>query len=366
MSPGPAQPPEDRRSRLGPSGTGKPSGPVGPGIPPSVPSGRSRSSRSVAGRGVPTARRAPSQAIRGSRSTSGRARAASSSLYGPQAIPSRRAGAHSPRGPSGKEDPLAALRAWPLVPPEPPRRRAATGGGVVATFAPELIPSARPERLTGVKANERLTSATGLVLMVLLFAEGLTIPFIAPLLSWHIRIGLLLVPLVVLKLGSTLWRFARYYLGDPRYRRRGPPPLVFRVIGPILYLSTVILFISGIALWLHGPKGSAAVTLGLIHRTIFVVWFAAIALHVIGRILPALHNVFQDSAEHRLSDLRARRASTTRHLLIAGCLVLGLIIGMSVHALGYGWAGFVHAQTSHSVVHASVSQNRIGRSAGHS
>ena len=70
----------------------------------------------------------------------------------------------------------------------------------------------------GVEGNERLTVATALVLMLLLAAEGITLLFIRPLLPVHVFIGMMLVPPVLLKLGSTGWRLMRYY-----QRRRNTP-----------------------------------------------------------------------------------------------------------------------------------------------
>ena len=64
----------------------------------------------------------------------------------------------------------------------------------------------------GPEGNRRLTATTGAVLLVLLAAEGATLIAIRPLLSVHIFLGVLLIPPVALKLASTGYRFARYYL----------------------------------------------------------------------------------------------------------------------------------------------------------
>src|SRR5205085_152494 len=63
------------------------------------------------------------------------------------------------------------------------------------------------------------------VLIVLLAALGVTILSIGPLIWWHVLLGMLVIPPVLLKLGSAGWRFARYYTGSPEYVRRGPPLL---------------------------------------------------------------------------------------------------------------------------------------------
>ena len=74
----------------------------------------------------------------------------------------------------------------------------------------------------GVAGNSRITGGAAAMLLVLLAAEGVTIPLIGSLRGPHIFIGMLLIPPVLLKLGSTGWRFTRYYAGDTRYRRKGP------------------------------------------------------------------------------------------------------------------------------------------------
>ena len=79
------------------------------------------------------------------------------------------------------------------------------------------------DRLGGTEGNEILTSATAAVLTVLLLAEGITILRMGGLVSVHMFIGLVLIPPVLLKLGSTGYRFVRYYTGARAYREKGPP-----------------------------------------------------------------------------------------------------------------------------------------------
>ena len=89
----------------------------------------------------------------------------------------------------------------------------------------------------GPEGNERLTASSGVVLFVLLAAEGVTILSIRPLLSAHVFIGMLLIPPVALKLASTGWRFVRYYRGAPEYTKKGPPLLPLRLLAPVVLLS---------------------------------------------------------------------------------------------------------------------------------
>lgn len=64
---------------------------------------------------------------------------------------------------------------------------------------------------------------------------------------------MVLVPPVLLKIGSTVWRFARYYGGTPAYRRKGPPPILLRMLGPVLIVLTLVLLASGAGLLLVSP-----------------------------------------------------------------------------------------------------------------
>jgi len=134
----------------------------------------------------------------------------------------------------------------------------------------------------GPEGNERLTAASGAVLFLLLFAEGVTILFIRPLLSAHVFIGMLLIPPVALKLGSTGWRFYRYYTGRSEYLAKGPPLLPLRLLAPLVVASTVAVFGTGVALLALGPSGRGLV-LGL-HKASFVVWLAATGIHVLAYV----------------------------------------------------------------------------------
>jgi hypothetical protein len=103
------------------------------------------------------------------------------------------------------------------------------------------------------------------------------------LLSVHVLIGTVLVSPVLLKIGSTGYRFGRYYLGSPAYRRKGPPPPVLRLLGPLVVASTLCVLGTGIALMFVGTALRQGVL--LLHRASFVVWFAVMVFHVLGPLL---------------------------------------------------------------------------------
>lgn len=136
-------------------------------------------------------------------------------------------------------------------------------------------------REDGVAGNGRLTAALGAVLLVLLAAEGATIPFIGQLREEHILVGMLLLGPVAAKLASTGYRFARYYLGAPAYVRKGPPPLALRLLAPGVVFTTVALFGTGVALLLSGPSGELA----FLHKVSFIAWFALMTVHVLGHLV---------------------------------------------------------------------------------
>lgn len=181
-----------------------------------------------------------------------------------------------------------------------------TGRGPLETAVVETLAEAtgRERRVDpvlpgtgGPAGNAALTAWTAMVLLVVSFAEGLTLVNVRGLISWHVALGALLVPPALLKTASTGWRMVRYYVGSPSYRMAGPPPILLRLLGPLVVVSTLGLLGSGVVLVLLGPDGSyrSAVSMfGLrldwvgVHKGFFLVWFAIMTLHVLGRILPAL------------------------------------------------------------------------------
>jgi hypothetical protein len=134
----------------------------------------------------------------------------------------------------------------------------------------------------GTAGNERLTAVTGAILIALLAVIGVTIISLSQLLWVHLFVGMLLIGPLTLKLASTGYRFVRYYTRDPAYRRAGPPPAPLRVIAPIVVLSTVVVFASGVALLFAGPQSRH--TLLPIHKLSFFVWAAFTAVHVLGHL----------------------------------------------------------------------------------
>lgn len=184
---------------------------------------------------------------------------------------------------------------------------------------PAPTPRARHALRMGVDANARLTASTALVLLILLAVEGVTVLQIKPLLTLHVFVGMLLVPPVLVKLSSTLWRFAKYYVGGADYREKGPPPLALRVLGPFVALLTIVLFASGIVL-LIGPTSMRTQFL-LIHKASFILWLVVMTVHVLGHLGETLRLSTKDWTS------RARQVvagSASRRLALSASLVVGL------------------------------------------
>jgi hypothetical protein len=110
------------------------------------------------------------------------------------------------------------------------------------------------ERRVNPAGNERLTAAIGLLLLVPILVEVVTILLgVHTFMSVHVFVGLALIPPVLLKLGSTGWRFARYYTHSRPYVEEGPPQIAMRLLAPLFVAATVVLFGSGVAMGLvHG------------------------------------------------------------------------------------------------------------------
>ena len=142
----------------------------------------------------------------------------------------------------------------------------------------------------GTEGNELLTSATAVLLVGLLVAEGITVVHMRGLVSAHMFIGLVLIPPVLLKLGSTGYRFFRYYGGTRAYREKGPPRLALRVLAPVLVAATIAVFASGVLLLANGHK---ARTLLEIHQVSFIIWVVVFGVHFLAyvpRVIRSLSN----------------------------------------------------------------------------
>jgi hypothetical protein len=190
----------------------------------------------------------------------------------------------------------------------------------------------------GVEANARLTATNAAVLIVLLAAEGATILRVRQLISPHVFLGMVLIPPVLHKIGSTGYRFVRYYRGAPAYLRKGPPSLVLRLLGPVVVILTVLLLASGVALLFASPAWSHGLL--FVHKASFVLWFFAMTVHVLGHLTEVARIAPRDWLRR---DRRDVSGAGTRQWLIAASLVAGALLGLATLSRIGPWLASAHA-----------------------
>lgn len=191
----------------------------------------------------------------------------------------------------------------------------------------------RRDRLGGTEGNEALTVAAGIVLTLLLAAEGITLLKMDSLLSVHMIIGLVLIPPVLLKIGSTGYRFARYYAHSRAYVHKGPPPQALRLLAPVLVLTTVGIFATGVLLLALGHKSDQLLFL---HKASFIVWAGAFGIHFLWH----LPHMLRSLPDYRRGT-RARHVpgSGLRGMLVAASLGAGVALAITLAGAISGWHG---------------------------
>ncbi|MHB8244159.1 MAG: DedA family protein [Acidimicrobiales bacterium] len=199
------------------------------------------------------------------------------------------------------------------------------GDDLVALIRRLASPGAAVPERTGVSFNERLTAGAAAVLFLLLAAEGVTILSVRSMLAVHVIIGLVLIPPIIVKLGSTTWRFLRYYTGHPEYVVKGPPQSLLRVLAPLLIITTVLLFGSGIALVvIHRPP----IWLYDLHKYGFVPWFVILAIHVVIYMWRVPGLVRPDLRAPRISQPSAAPGRWARLWLLSASVVAGVALSV--------------------------------------
>lgn len=187
----------------------------------------------------------------------------------------------------------------------------------------------------GPAGNARLTAWTGLVLLVLFLAELVTLLDVHNWVSWHVAIGVLLIPPALLKTATTGWRIVRYYTGNAPYRAAGPPPLALRVLGPLVVAATLGVLGSGVALILASPdqardnlgSGLLAFSLLNIHKLTFLLWAVVTGLHTLGRLIPALRLTVVPALARRVPGRTGRAVALT---VTAAMAVAAMGVGLAV------------------------------------
>jgi hypothetical protein len=199
----------------------------------------------------------------------------------------------------------------------------------------------------GTDGNKQLTTVTGAVLIVLLAAIGFTIPQLRQFIRMHLFVGMLLIGPVLLKMASTGYRFIRYYTGNVAYRLEGPPELILRLMGPVVVLSTVAVFATGIALLIAGPQHRDPWL--LLHKVTFIAWLVFIGLHILAH-LPALGRALGFGARGQAQRANATAGAAGRWIALAGALVGGLVLAVVLIPEFPAWTAhgvFLHHHRDH-------------------
>lgn len=180
-----------------------------------------------------------------------------------------------------------------------------------------------------VEGNARMTVNVAVILLVLFGIQIATVVIgVASHLTLHVVVGLLVVPPLLVKMASVSWRFIRYYRHDQAYRRKGPPPLVLRVLSPVLLVVTLVLFVSGIVLLLAprafgGPHG----TMFYIHDYSFYVWMLLLLAHLAGHARDLRHLAVRDWARRTRA---AVPGAMLRQAIVLASLAVGLALALAL------------------------------------
>jgi len=209
-----------------------------------------------------------------------------------------------------------------------------TSDDVLIARRKRAVASARPARLArtdaltggGPEGNELLTTVTGTILIVLLAVIGFTIPQLRQFIWLHLFVGLLLIGPVALKMASTGYRFVRYYTRNAEYRRKGPPETVLRLIAPIVVLSTVAVFLTGIGLLIVGPGDRNPML--LLHKLTFIVWVVFMSLHVLGHLPAVARALGLGGARADTGRVGGTPGTAGRWIALTSAMVGGLVLAV--------------------------------------
>lgn len=185
----------------------------------------------------------------------------------------------------------------------------------------------------GPAGNAQITAVLGLLILLLFLAELVTLLDVGGLISWHIAIGVVLVPPALAKCATTGWRIARYYSGAGAYREAGPPPMALRLLGPCVIATTIAVLGSGLALLPLGPESGRTPLFSAlgqdispltIHQGFFILWCFATGLHVLGRTAYAVRLLTGSRPGGT-----AVRAAAIGAVVVAGGVAAAIVLGVS-------------------------------------
>ena len=144
-------------------------------------------------------------------------------------------------------------------------------------------------------------------------------------------IGLLLIPPLLLKLGSVGYRFVRYYSGSSTYKAKGPPRPLLRLLAPVLIAATITLLASGVVLLAAGHNTRSVLQ---IHQLSAIVWVAVFAVHVLAYIPRAARELV---ATARATESKVVPGGHVRGLAVAGAVCAGVVLAVALLPVIQSW-----------------------------
>jgi hypothetical protein len=201
-------------------------------------------------------------------------------------------------------------------------------------------------RTGGPAGNARLTAWLGLIFLVLAIVECVTALGVRQLMTAHILVGAAMLPVVLAKTATTGWRIVRYYTGDDAYRAAGPPPVLLRLVGPLVILTGLAVLGSGLALIALGSRShdSIATIAGqridgvTLHQATFIAWLVVVGVHGLARLVPAWSLTVARRRHAALSGGGLRRAALAG--IVAAAVVCGSVTLQFSDDWTHGFAGF--------------------------
>jgi hypothetical protein len=172
-----------------------------------------------------------------------------------------------------------------------------------------------------VFGNRALTSWAGLLLLPGLAVVTLSGLVFGNFWQLHYIAGLSLIPLLLVKLGTTSYRALSYYARRAVYRAAGAPEWAGRLLAPALIVSTIIAMGTGIWMW---SQHSEAQPWAKLHVLSVLAMGACVGLHLLLRTPISLQAVARDG----VAALR-HKVPRIRIALVGIALAIGLIVGLA-------------------------------------
>jgi hypothetical protein len=179
---------------------------------------------------------------------------------------------------------------------------------------------------------------TGAVLLVGFALEGATIVAIHQFLWLHFVVGFALIGPVLLKIGSTMYRFTRYYARAQPYVRRGPPAPLLRVLGPLVICTSAAVLGTGVALAFVGRGHGNWLFL---HKASFILWFGVMTVHVLA-YAPRLPRLLLRGRDPSHPGPSAAPGGAVRWLALGAALAAGVLVAAATMHLAAQWGAGLH------------------------